>query len=452
MKFSSIFFLVLVLVLEHLFFQANVGLAKELDFGSYLRSGIGTNILGGRQDCITNQGSLGNEFRLGNECSMYGELYLGVSLLKKEAPDSPFFRTTLTIAVNGAPQNTQYESSSLGNPTSAYVAPIEGYAEGGNFDGIHITYWAGKRFYRDANSNMNDFFYFANMSGTGGGIGDVDVGVGKLRVALLQETPVLNTTSSYGVITGAAVPTADGEIAKQALDIRLDQVNLSLKDELHFWEVVARESGGAALSVSGGSYVSSAGLATGVRYRHAFDHENFNDLSFLYGEGVMQTLDMTAPLITTGSIANSSAWRFRAIDYAGLRFNDHWGTEFTTTFESRRSATALNTHSHWFNIGARPTYFITDHFHLTSQAGFSLVKDEADQAAGQPLGSRTLMRATLAPEVNLEKGVYGRPVIRFFVTWSHWNKNNQSFMAQSGPEYGSQLSGLFYGFQTEYWF
>lgn len=433
--------------------QPELGQAKDLDFGSYFRSGIGMNALGGREDCVTNQGSLGNEFRLGNECSMYAELYLNANLLKRETPDSPFFKTTVTIAINGAPQNTQYESSSVGNPTSSYLAPIEGYAQGGNFDGVHMSYWAGKRFYRDVNSNMNDFFYFANMSGTGGGVGDINVGVGKLRVAVLQETPLLDTASGSGLVTGAPVTTADGQIAKQALDIRLDTVNLGADDNLHFWEAVAREGGGSALGTGTGTYVASAGFATGVRYRHTIDQESFNDVSFVFGEGVMQTLDMTAPLITNGSIANGSAWRFRAIDNGAIRLSDRWGSEFTTTFESRRSATALNSHSNWFNIGARPTYFMTDHFHLTGQAGFSLVKDEADQQAdGTPLGARTLFRATISPEVNLEKSVFGRPVIRFFVTWSHWNLNNQNFMAASGPEYTSQVSGLFYGFQTEYWF
>jgi maltoporin len=427
--------------------------AKDFDFGAYFRAGTGMNALGGRQSCVTNSGSLGNEFRLGNECSYYSEISFKTNLLGSQTkdPTHEFFRTQVTLALS-PPDNTQYESSSSGLPNSSYVNVIEGFAEGGNFDDVKMTYWAGKRFYRNTDVHMNDFFYYANMSGIGGGVGDIQTGIGFFKAAILQETPTVNVTST-GSTTALPVYTSSGQISKQALDLRLEAVPLTAIDSLNFWGAAARENGGSSRGTAntGTPYLTGGGWAAGMRYRHTLP-KGFNDLAAIYGEGVMQTLDMTAPLITQGNIGNSNTWRLRLVDNLATEINDRWATQFATTFESRRAATALNAHSNWFNIGVRPTYYMTDHFHLTTQLGYSLVKDEADQVGGNPLGSRNMIRATIAPEVNLSRDFFGRPVIRFYVTWSHWNQNNQSFIAANAPEFSDKLSGVFYGFQTEFWY
>jgi maltoporin len=45
-------------------------------------------------------------------------------------------------------------------------------------------FWAGERYYRRLNIDINDF-YFLDMSGYGGGVENLNVGVGKLSVAYL---------------------------------------------------------------------------------------------------------------------------------------------------------------------------------------------------------------------------------------------------------------------------
>lgn len=57
-----------------------------VDFGTYLRSGIGSSGKGGDEVCFNNPGAAGNEFRLGNECTTYGELVIN-SFVKRGTSD-----------------------------------------------------------------------------------------------------------------------------------------------------------------------------------------------------------------------------------------------------------------------------------------------------------------------------------------------------------------------------
>ena len=68
-------------------------------------------------------------------------------------------------------------------------------------------FWAGERYYRRQHIDINDF-YPLDMSGYGGGVEDVNVGVGKLAVAFLS---------------GARpdIVTQNGNLAKSNIDVRL---------------------------------------------------------------------------------------------------------------------------------------------------------------------------------------------------------------------------------------
>jgi maltoporin len=78
---------------------------------------------------------------------------------------------------------------------------------------------------------------------------------------------------------------------------------------------------------------------------------------------------------------------------------------------------------------------------------------------------RTLERITIAPEIAIGKGIYQRPVIRFYVTENMWNDANKSTTnanslvsktrnANSGAT--TELDGrndIFQmGFEAEVWF
>lgn len=49
--------------------------AQALEFGGYVRSGVGTSVNSGKQQCFQLPGAQ-TKYRLGNECEQYGELEL----------------------------------------------------------------------------------------------------------------------------------------------------------------------------------------------------------------------------------------------------------------------------------------------------------------------------------------------------------------------------------------
>ena len=71
----------------------------------------------------------------------------------------------------------------------------------------HAKFWAGERYYRRQHIDIDDF-YPLDMSGYGGGVEDLNVGVGKLAVAFLS---------------GARpdIVTQNGNLAKSNIDVRL---------------------------------------------------------------------------------------------------------------------------------------------------------------------------------------------------------------------------------------
>lgn len=415
---------------------------KEFGFSGYLRAGSAYNGLGGKQECFNNIGAAGNEFRLGNECGIYGEAYARAYLLKGAKETDPFFMTGMTLAFF-PPGNSQYEDS---DSDGRDINVVEAYGEGGYFDGVPLTFWAGKRFYRSSDIHMNDFYYFAAMNGNGGGIGNIDVGIGKLKIALLQETA--QTTYSG---TRQAIRTTAGGIGKTAADFQIVDIKLSDWDTLYFWGVAATTSPGYESS-TGKTYEAAPGYLAGLRYHHKFAN-GFNDAAIVYGTGAMESLDLSSNALAESGVSTvKNANRLRLVDHLTLTLNDRWAMHFATTAENRNNGATTDSRSSWYNVGIRPVYFMTDHFHLVGEAGHSVITNQADRVAGTRIGARQLTRLTLASQVSMTKEIFGRPVIRLFVTHSRWNDDNRTFIAYNAPSFAEKTSGTSIGVQTEAWF
>lgn len=138
------------------------GFSLPADFNGYMRGGTGTQLEGGKQECIFNQGIPGNFLRLGNECSFYGELGFVFHHKTAEVGDATFFRTQTKLML-GAQGTRQWEDASRRD-----VNQIEAYVSAGGFQNIPAEFWVGKRFYRDVDAHIFDFYYYAEMSGVGG--------------------------------------------------------------------------------------------------------------------------------------------------------------------------------------------------------------------------------------------------------------------------------------------
>lgn len=408
---------ILIWLFAFLLMRSSTAIAADIDYQVYMRAPVGMTQNGGKEIQIINPGSEGDEFRTGNEVA-YAEAYFTAHLMKPVTAKDPYFDTNMTFAYNPS-MNSQYGDTT---PTTDNVQVIQLFARGGNFDGNTLSFWAGKRFYRDVDVNMDDFYYFANMSGNGAGIEGVDLGNGSLSVALLQ--------SSTKDFTDAT----NGNPSKQVLDLRWRNLGLTDHDHLQLWlaEAYSAPGTGTMTTVNNGvstsvvaDYDAAHGTAAGTRWQHDLDN-GFNNFAVLYGTSIMENLSLDGDVYALAGTRMDHKKRWRVVEHYSRDFSEKWGLQTALIYEGVDSGASAESQSHWYSIGARPTYYITDHYHLVFEVGHSIVRNAAEiTASGLPAGDRTLTRATISPEFAFGRGLYNRPVVRAFLTYSQWNDANK---------------------------
>ena len=154
-----------------------------LDFHGYFRAGYGRDDQGGPQVAFQAPGAFA-KYRLGNEAENYGELTFGKDfyvpnlfrLDPRERPDGtpsgPIARVQATLSIfNPYRELLSSGSTDFGLP--------EAWASIGNVVATQpsMKFWAGSRYYRRHDIHINDFFFY-NMSGTGGGVEDLELPFG----------------------------------------------------------------------------------------------------------------------------------------------------------------------------------------------------------------------------------------------------------------------------------
>ena len=257
----------LLLFITILFISINLYARSEkfLEYHGYMRAGTGQNSLNGDQVCFKNGGTPGNEFRLGNECAVFGDvIFRGNHVLAETENDKYFYsQFRFTFEENG---HTQWEGTG--------VKIREVYFEGGRFNDSPLSYWAGKRFYRENDVWMNDFYYFADMSGTGGGIGNIPMGLGVLHLAFLREMGGSDNITTSDI----------GTHGINMYDARLKDIKIDGLGKFMIWVGYATASKGTdyVTTYPATDYDSSTGLVAGFLHEYNFDG-GFNHFAVLGG-------------------------------------------------------------------------------------------------------------------------------------------------------------------------
>ena len=405
------------------------------EFKTYFRAGTGGNGKGGAQECISNKGSVGNEFRLGNECGIYGEFSLGGYILKPDNEQQPFWRLYSNFAFVYE-NKTDFEDAN----TKAWVLR-ELFTEAGRIDGMNFTFWIGKRFYRWGDLHLDDYFA-VDMSGPGGGIGDIKTEMGNWSAAIIQ-----NTASNELNGTGTAVVTNVGRAAKTTLHLRLDE-SVTPLGTFSYWL-----AGGTTPSTKDNAgikeYKSTSGVSLAVKNFVSIGTGG-NELGVAAGQGAMSNLSSLGDIVkdcndsTDASCTVAKAVKFRVWD--GFTFEgEKWSAQTALIYEETEKGTTANSKLKWSSLGIRPMYWFTDHVAISFQAGISNVVDESDG-----FGSRNLVRYTVAPQISMGKGFYSRPVLRAFYSHTNWNERNK--ISAAGTSFANMTDMDSFGFQTEVWF
>ena len=238
------------------------------EFHGYFRSGYGLNSQGGQQVAFEAPGA-DAKYRLGNEAETYGEFIFVNNWLNPERnSDKAWMKTEVMIEANTT-NSASYANftNDIGNDQFRLR---EAFVEVGNVFALQpgAKFWAGERYYRRQHIEINDF-YPLDMSGYGGGVEDLSIGVGKMSVAFLAGArPDIVTNNGY--------------LAKSNIDVRV----YDLKGPLGLWGGwfnFATTKGG--VTPTGTLIKTLDGYALGVRHQRLEWHGGYHSLSVQYGTG-----------------------------------------------------------------------------------------------------------------------------------------------------------------------
>jgi maltoporin len=422
--------IVLVLVLATLGQSAYAVTGDNFEYLGYMRTGVGTNLKGGDQNCYHQANVPGNEFRLGSECSIYGENLLRAYTNGAKSDKGEFFRSNFGFSYNP-------DGKRSGEPPNFYV--FSAFIEAGRLNDSNSIIWVGKRFYRDGDLHIDDFFYFADTSGSGAGIEQIPLWNGFLAVSVMFE----DSNSQDPAIVAPAAPatptvTENGRPRTILLDVRLFDTKLTEHDRLNFWTGFATSTGGLDTRTNI-NYDGAGGMVAGVKYIHDLD-QGYQKFAVVYGAGLLQGMNLggsfgTDPTQTLGQAYNQNAHRIRFVEDAMWQPTKNFATAFGAVYENW-SLQDGQTSGRWFSVGARPIYFFTDHYSLAFEAGASNVR-QAGENGGKPM-----YRLTIAPQISPKPEFYARPVLRAFLT--------RTFLQGTSNALVSTATSV--GFQGEVWF
>jgi maltoporin len=416
MTFARKFFLISALVLASQATHADPGTDKE-GFHGYFRAGAGiNNAEGGRQGCF-GLGGNSMRYRLGNECDAYFEGGYTQNLLKAEG-----VTFTGTLWLQAYAPNSDFGN----NSTSISKAYVE--AKGLDFLSGGVA-WIGKRHYVRPDIHMLDL-QFINLNGTGGGVDKMDIGPGKLSVAVFKDND--NT-----------VPGTGGAIVGSTAALRTNFVYEGLP---------TNENGGLDL-VAGLIKAEGSGRHNGWNIT-AVHRQNkvlggANALGLQYGVGPGTGVGTCCSRIGASGDTSlgSDVTRLRVFDSLWLQPSDAVAAELVVLHQRDRSK--ANGTSTWTTVGARPVWSLHRNFKLQGEVGVSRVT----QPGGAP--NLSLTKVTIAPTISAGPGYFQRPELRLFVTHGRWNRAATAAVNASnegGPIYGNRTSATSAGLQVEVWF
>ena len=400
--------------------QEQVGM---FEFHGYFRSGSGVNSVGGQQVAFQAPGA-GAKYRLGNEAETYGELIFVNNWVNPEhSSDRAWMKTEFMVEANTT-NSANYASftNGIGNDQFRFR---EAFVQMGNVleSQPGAKFWAGERYYRRQHIDINDF-YMLDMSGYGGGVEDLNVGVGKMAFAFLS---------------GARpdIVTQNGSYSKSNFDVRL----YDLKGPAGLWAAwfdFAREKGGTA---SNGTVIpNSNGYAVGLRHQRLEWHGGFHSTTIQYGTGAAS--NFSASVSNPTPFLNNTA-RLLATEQVLIQPNKKFAIMPIFVYQRTRDGVPQHGWDQWVSFGARPEVFFTKHVSLAVEGGF----DHTHSRAGQYDG--WLRKITIAPQIGAGRKFFDRPVLRAFITYGDWSNGLRGLVG--GVPLANKTNGFTYGVQAEHW-
>jgi maltoporin len=409
------------------------GSASAFEFHGYFRSGIGVS-KGGGMVCFKNPGNFDYKFRLGNECETYGEFQFDEMVFKGK--DGVEFKYTGMLGM-ATTQVGDFEN--LASPQN-HIALRQNWV-GAKLPQLGgATIWLGKRYYHRNDIHMIDFFYW-NPSNPGGGIEDVDLGIGKFAFALFANgnQPKSNTITSDIRVYG--IPVNPGGTIELGVDLGfvVDQ------------PCTGGQTAGCLPAGSNRSRVSP--LFVVQHFQNGF-LGGFNKVAFEWGTGSQANADGSGNF--GGGTSDDRQWR--VVEHLTFQPVPEVSGSIVFTYQDIKNA-AGGGRKGW-GAGIRPVFHVSEYFKVQGEFGYDSFTAKGVNGAADADASN-LFKATIAPTLVAGGTYWSRPELRLFVTYATWNDAAQaaslaSEVANRGSgiangAFGSAKSGATVGAQVEAW-
>lgn len=397
----------------------------SFEFHGYLRSGYGLNSRGGEQVAFQAPGA-GAKYRLGNEAETYGELIFVNNWLNPEHDtDKAWMKTEVMIETNTTNSASYANFPGIGNDQFRLR---EAFVSMGNLFESQpgAKFWAGERYYRRQHIEIDDF-YPLDMSGYGGGVEDINLGIGKLAVAF---------------ISGARpdIVTENGIFAKSNIDVRF----YDLKGPLGLWagwfDFATEKGGKTATGAIIPTIPTANGYAFGLRHERLEWHGGYHEFGIQYGTGPAS--NFSASIDDPTRFLNSSA-RLLITEQVLVQPNDKFAIMPIFVFQRVKDGTPQHGWNEWVSFGARPQVFFTKNLSLAFEGGFDYTSSGSGQYDGW------LRKITICPQIGVGRKFFSRPVLRAFLTYASWSNGFRGYVG--GIPYLNSTDGLTYGVQAETW-
>ena len=397
-------------------------LTKGLEFHGYFRSGYGVNSKGGKMQAFQAPDALA-KYRLGNEQETYIET---IFLNRNWNPDPK--GVTLLTQIRVAYTTQENQTSDNFNQ----IDLREMYGQMGNFvdwdPGIKV--WAGQRFCRLPETEINDFWWY-DMSGYGGGFEDINIfDIGKLDVTFI------------------GFASNDINLSTQRGRISKENVNLKLGDiDVPFGKGMAWINGGF---VKGGTWTEDPNIkfpdvaGVDVGFMHYMPGEvNNNQLGVQWGCGACTSLSAGA-LIPTDT-DNRNSWRFRLTDMWNRQITPKLSVQAVGVYQFTDYGAGVNTTETWASFGFRPIYMVSKHFGFELEPGVDYINNPRDDY------DTCLFKLTGGIRISPGTIFNSRPAFRIFATYARWGDGFRGNTMLGGDAFRSQQEGMNYGVQCENW-
>ena len=428
--------------------------------------------------------------RLGNENDIYLETGPTLSHMLGDGPDVMDARFKMTFRL----ESVTDKQTPLNLDNAGWnVGIVEAYFEFKNVikSAPEVTFWGGQRFYDRYDIHPQDYF-FLNTSGVGGGVNDIDLGIGSLAIAYFG-----GIRSGTGAFTFGGNDAADdfnqfnlqvnggqGSFYRHTLDIRLGDIDV-FTGKLKLVLLGAYQQGGNFTTSRGGEghVPNSGGLGGGFIYKYdlpaPWGKLSFIQIAALYGWGLIDFERSSVDLNKLGNAYNSALaqnnspvgtfedvdpynnshraranifWVWNPTDnfamgtWATYQFDDQGFTSYQV--DSDGSISSASPYSHLFTAGIRPVYWIWGPFAIQGSFGYSYLSNNRRTGAAFGEGG-SLGVFSIAPTIKPRGGFFTRPELRLYATYAVWSDSLKGSIGS--PYYANNNDGWNFGIQAEAW-